>query len=116
MVSPAVNVPVPVGTSPLHSAVPFAGMVASSLGVVLGCLTVQLSRERRCSERRRPRPVLRLRFVRLRLPTRPWLSAALWWQRAGVGGAESHPLRELALGTNVLGIDSEPSLHQPAAH
>jgi hypothetical protein len=26
MVSPAVNVPVPVGTSPFHSALPFAGM------------------------------------------------------------------------------------------
>jgi len=29
MVSPAVNVPVPVGTSPCHSALPFAGISAS---------------------------------------------------------------------------------------
>src|SRR5260221_8504889 len=32
MVSPAVNVPLPVGTSPFHSALPLAGMAASSLG------------------------------------------------------------------------------------
>lgn len=30
MVSPAVKVPVPVGTSPVHSALPFAGIAASS--------------------------------------------------------------------------------------
>jgi hypothetical protein len=30
MVSPAVNVPVPVGMSPFHSALPFAGIAASS--------------------------------------------------------------------------------------
>src|SRR5580704_12299475 len=29
IVSPALNVPVPVGMSPFHSALPFAGMVAS---------------------------------------------------------------------------------------
>src|ERR1039458_7091307 len=29
MVSPAMNVPVPVGTSPVHSALPFAGIAAS---------------------------------------------------------------------------------------
>src|SRR5689334_11916795 len=31
IVSPAVNVPVPVGMSPFHSALPLAGIVASSL-------------------------------------------------------------------------------------
>src|SRR5579859_7090873 len=31
MVSPAVNVPVPVGTSPFHSALPLAAIPASSL-------------------------------------------------------------------------------------
>jgi hypothetical protein len=30
IVSPAVNVPVPVGMSPFHSALPFAGIVVSS--------------------------------------------------------------------------------------
>jgi hypothetical protein len=29
MVSPAVNVPLPEGTSPFHSALPFAGIAAS---------------------------------------------------------------------------------------
>src|ERR1700722_10501294 len=36
MVSPAVNVPVPVGTSPCHSALPFAGM-SPSLFILLWC-------------------------------------------------------------------------------
>jgi hypothetical protein len=40
MVSPAVNVPVPVGTSPFHSALPFAGIMASSLVVIAVVLTV----------------------------------------------------------------------------
>src|SRR3979490_2879120 len=33
MVSPAVKVPAPVGRSPLHSALPCAGIVASWLGI-----------------------------------------------------------------------------------
>src|ERR1700731_356461 len=49
MVSPAVKVPVPVGTSPRHSALPFAGIVASLWVARSGCQPVQLRADGLCS-------------------------------------------------------------------
>jgi hypothetical protein len=41
---------------------------------------------------------------------------SLRWERAGVRRAQPDPLRELTLGPDILRVDSEPSLHPPAAH